>query len=319
MNQIVKVFESIPLFVQYLILPLVLMGFILLVRFRYKLIWLTTVLLTGLYLLLMHFSAVWEMSVGHYTRYLIEILFLIVCILSYRKIKDKPLLTKPKIPGYIVCAIQLAIIIFMLVLNTNNIRAFFIQEEAIHLQFPFRNGTYLMNDAGDGAISRLVNYHYQDGRNIQLGYYKAERYANDIVKLDAYGFEGANFGNEKTLEDYYIYGETVYSPCDGEIFLVQDGRDDIFPGSQIRDTGNGVVIKVDDVFVMLWHLKKDSIIVKTGDKVKAGDPIAQAGNSGITHAPHLHIHAAKRHFLYGEGVPVTYDSKTPIKNRIIRK
>jgi len=313
MNIIVKVFQSIPLFIQYLILPLALMSILLFYRFRCKLTWFTTALPTGLYLLLMHFSAVWEMSVGHYTRYLIEILFLIVCILSYRKLRDNPLLIKPKLPGYIVYALKLTAVIILLVLNINIIRASFIREKAIHLQFPFRNGTYLINDGGDGSISNLVNYHYQDERNIRLGYNKAERYANDIVKLDAYGFEGINFSNEKALEDYHIFGETVYSPCDGEVFFVQDGKDDIYPGTQVKDTGNGVVIKVDDVYVLLWHLKKNSIIVKAGDMVKAGDPIGQAGNSGITNGPHLHIHAAKKHFLYGEGIPVTYDSKNPIK------
>lgn len=319
LSQILNIFFAIPRFVQYLILPLAFMGIILFVVFKSKLMWFTTVILTGLYLILLHFSAVWEVSVGYYTRYFLEILFLIVCIFSYIKQKNKPLLIKPKIPGYIGYTFAFITIIILLILNVNNLRAYFYTDTAINLQFPFRNGTYLINDGGDGSISSLVNYHYQNELNIRLRYYRAERYANDIIKLGAYGFEGSHSGNEKGLEDYYIYDEIVYSPCDGKIVLVQDGRDDIPPGVEHKDTGNGVVIMVDDVYVMLWHLKKDSILVKMGDTVKAGDPIARIGNSGITHAPHLHIHAAKGHFMYGEGIPVTYDSKNPIKNRIFQR
>lgn len=317
-NQILRVFNTVPLFVQYLVLPLGLIIIILLVAFKSKLTWVTTVILTGLYMLVLHFSATWEMSVGYYTRYFLELLFLATCIFSYIKQRGKPLFIKPKITGYVGYAFGFVIIILLLIFNVNNIRAYFYTDTAINLQFPFRNGTYLINDGGDGSISSLVNYHYQEELNIRLGYYKAERYANDIIKLDVFGFEGSHFGNEKNLEDYYIYDEIVYSPCHGEIVLVQDGKEDIQPGMKYKDTGNGVVIKVDDVYVMLWHLKKDSILVKAGDTVKAGDPIASIGNSGITHAPHLHIHAAKKHFLYGEGIPVTYDSKNPIKNRIFK-
>jgi len=82
-------------------------------------------------------------------------------------------------------------------LNVNVFRAYSYEEEPIHLQFPFRNGTYLVND--------------------------------DI-------------------------------PLNGKI----------------TDTGNGVAILVDDVYVILWHLEKGSIVVREGDVVKAGKH-AQAG------------------------------------------
>lgn len=124
------------------------------------------------------------------------------------------------------------------------------------------------------------------------------------MKLDALGFEGTNFGNEKDLESYYIYDETVYSPCDGEISFVQDGYDDLQLGETYYNTGNGVVIKMGDVYIMLWHLKKDSILVKQGDTIKAGDPLAKIGNSGITQTPHLHIHAARIHFCMGKECPL---------------
>ncbi len=35
------------------------------------------------------------------------------------------------------------------------------------------------------------------------------------------------------------------------------------------------------------HLKQDSIKVKTGQKIKQGDPVGECGNSGSSPAPHL--------------------------------
>jgi len=321
LSEIVKVFQLIPLFVQYLILPLILMSILLIIRYRCKLAWIIIALVTLSYLILLHFSAVWEMSVGFYTRYILEVLLLIVCIYSYRKLKGKPFLVKTKIPGYLGYGIGFFALIVFTILNVTNFRACIYHEEVVKLAFPFHDGTYLINDGGDGSISRLMNYHYQDENNIRRAYNKAQRYANDIMKLDAFGFEGKNFavGNEKDLNSYYIYDETVYSPCDGEVYFVQDGHADIMPNQTVVDTGNGVVIKMGDVFIQLWHLKKDSILVKQGDMVKIGEPLGKIGNSGITKTPHLHIEACTKHWLYGDGVPIFYDSKNPIKNSLYKK
>ncbi|NLU33218.1 MAG: M23 family metallopeptidase [Clostridiaceae bacterium] len=98
------------------------------------------------------------------------------------------------------------------------------------------------------------------------------------------------------------------------LLIIQHIYDQVVNNSKIIEKDRCI-----SLMIILWHLRKDSILVKVGDVVKAGDPLAKVGNSGICHAPHLHIHAAKRHFLYGEGVPVTYDSRNPIKNRIFRK
>jgi murein DD-endopeptidase MepM/ murein hydrolase activator NlpD len=44
-------------------------------------------------------------------------------------------------------------------------------------------------------------------------------------------------------------------------------------------------------------LRKGSIKVQPGDKVKSGDPIAVVGNSGNTIQPHLHFQIMKENSL----------------------
>jgi murein DD-endopeptidase MepM/ murein hydrolase activator NlpD len=42
-----------------------------------------------------------------------------------------------------------------------------------------------------------------------------------------------------------------------------------------------------------YHVRKGSLKVASGDIVKAGDQLAEVGNSGNTSAPHLHIACLK--------------------------
>lgn len=312
-----KIFATMPM--MNLIIPLCLLTFIVLYPFKSKLTWLLTVIPTGLFVFLLFFSAVWILSGGHYTRYIVVVLYFVAGILSFLKIRKSPLLLKPNLGVGLLCAFGILAVIVLGILNVNIFRAHVYSETPFELQFPFRDGTYLIADGGDGSISNLVNYHYQDARNISLRYNKSERYANDIVMIDSFGFEGKHWGNEKSLDDYYIFGENVYSPCDGVIFEVQDGFDDIPPNGTVTDTGNGVVILLDGVYVVLWHLEKGSIVVAEGDTVKAGDLLGTIGNSGITGTPHLHIQVSRGHYMYGVGVPVLYDGRNPIKNTLFKQ
>ena len=316
LNFLFVLFIKIPLFVQYVVVPLLLLALIAFFKHKSKLACLLTVIPTGLFLSLLYFTAVWEMSGGYYTRYVLAGLFVISSAFAFFKVRKEPFFKKPKWSVWFLYGLGIFAVIVLGVLNVNVFRAYSYEEEPIVLQFPFRDGTYLINDGGDGSISNLVNYHYQDNGNIRRRYNRAERYANDIVMIDSWGFEGKNFGNEKTLEDFYIFGVNVYSPCDGVIFDVQDGYSDIPINGKVTDKGNGVAILVDDVYVILWHLEKGSIVVKKGDVVKAGDLIGTIGNSGITGAPHLHIHASRDNYYSGEGVPILYEGRNPIKNSL---
>ena len=274
-TQLLNLFGAIPLFVQYLVLPLVLVFWILISKNKSKLDWLVKVLLTGSYMLVLLFGTSSDISIGYFTYYLLFILFLASMVISFLKVKKVAFYIRKSLIGWIGNLLGVTLILICMVLSNNSFRACFYEEKAIELSFPFKNGIYLVTEGGDGEKSSIMNYHYMDAGNIALGYNVSMRYANDIVKLNNIGFSFNSFNlkNESFLSDdlnkYEVFGEKIYSPCDGVVYYVDNGYKDM-PASAHKyygDTGNGIVIKQDDIYIMMWHLKQNSIIINVGDKV----------------------------------------------------
>ncbi|MFE4369087.1 M23 family metallopeptidase [Streptomyces sp. NPDC056835] len=54
--------------------------------------------------------------------------------------------------------------------------------------------------------------------------------------------------------------------------------------------GNYLVLDIgDDVYAVLAHLRRGSLLVTAGDRVTAGQRLAECGNSGNSSEPHLHF------------------------------
>ncbi|HEU5032933.1 MAG TPA: M23 family metallopeptidase [Spirillospora sp.] len=72
--------------------------------------------------------------------------------------------------------------------------------------------------------------------------------------------------------------------------------------------GNSVVLDLGDgVYAVLAHLRRGSLRVRRGDRVLAGDVIAEIGNSGNTSEPHLHFHLMDRpRPLAAAGIPFAF-------------
>jgi hypothetical protein len=78
------------------------------------------------------------------------------------------------------------------------------------------------------------------------------------------------------------------------VVRVMAGVPDNEPGGNNPDSnwGNFVMIQGDHgVFALLAHLKRESISVAEGARVRCGEPLGRCGNSGRSPAPHLHLHA----------------------------
>ncbi len=116
------------------------------------------------------------------------------------------------------------------------------------------------------------------------------RHAVDFVITDKDNKQFSNEGNYPT--DYFCFGKSVLAPADGLVEEVIDNIADNSIGKPnlIHNWGNTVIIKHDDyLYSSLNHLREDSVTVKTGQKVKKGQKIAEAGNSGRSPYPHLHM------------------------------
>ncbi|MBA2290854.1 MAG: M23 family metallopeptidase [Gemmatimonadales bacterium] len=139
-----------------------------------------------------------------------------------------------------------------------------------------------------------------------------QRFAVDWAQL---GDDGRLFHGDSTeVESWYSYGEGVYAVAGARVALVRDAMPDnppfAAPPAEIDATvatGNIVVLELPDGrFASYAHLKPGSIRVKVGETVRAGQLMARIGNSGNTHAPHLHFQVGDgAELLASEGLPYT--------------
>jgi murein DD-endopeptidase MepM/ murein hydrolase activator NlpD len=103
--------------------------------------------------------------------------------------------------------------------------------------------------------------------------------------------------------------------------LVMEVRSDLPDDGKQPESGqhNHIMIKHDDGTVAFYaHLKQDSILVKAGDRVSQGQPIAASGNSGNTQGmPHLHFGVYQSWpAIEGFDVPVNFrNAEGPLDER----
>jgi hypothetical protein len=129
-------------------------------------------------------------------------------------------------------------------------------------------------------------------------------FAWDLVAVNESGRSGVpGFDASHRNDDSATFGRPVLSPVAGTVVYVANGVDDNdaqkeFPRRSVVESaraprwifGNHVVLDSGHgVYVLLAHLKKDSIAVKAGAVVREGDVLARAGNSGNTMLPHVHV------------------------------
>ena len=107
------------------------------------------------------------------------------------------------------------IVIFLLI-SAFAISGYFYNEKPINLSFPSKNGTYYV---GYGGSNPVINYH-----NVVA----SQQYALDIVKLNIFGTRARGFLPE-VLSNYEIFGDTVYSPCNGIVIEAENNLEDQIP------------------------------------------------------------------------------------------
>ncbi|MDH3215244.1 MAG: M23 family metallopeptidase [Candidatus Krumholzibacteria bacterium] len=155
-------------------------------------------------------------------------------------------------------------------------------DRTIDLSFPLRGGTYCIIQGGRNFATNPF-HNFVDSE-----------YALDIVRINRLGNRAKDLWPKK-VEQYEIFGDTIYSPSQGVVYhTVNTIHDNVPPRANSRHPlGNHVVVSADDARIIVAHLMQGSILVSPGDTLTTGQPIGRVGNSGYSNEPHLHIQALR--------------------------
>lgn len=139
-----------------------------------------------------------------------------------------------------------------------------------------------------------------------------------------------SFGSGPALRDpkeYPAFGQPVRAMVDGIVVKTSDSLRDhrarsnwlsllyMMMEGAVRELGgpqfiigNHVTIRTDDgTYALVAHLRKGSVLVSTGDRVRVGQVIAACGNSGNTSEPHVHAQLMDRPSTWtGQGIPFVF-------------
>ncbi len=133
------------------------------------------------------------------------------------------------------------------------------------------------------------------------------RYAYDFVIRDKDGKSYKNSGNFP--EDYYAFKKPVLSPVSGYVVeAVSHHKDNpIGEVDNINNWGNYLVLSTSGgAYVEVSHLAQNSLRVKKGDYVEAGQIVALCGNSGYSPEPHIHIQVQENSYLGSKTIPFNF-------------
>lgn len=225
----------------------------------------------------------------------ILLLWALIGLIKYRK---------EKMIQYVFRVIISALLIFPILLTMN----------VIHMAYPanineVKPAVTISWPLTEETVVGWGGNEYED--NVPHAMWGSELWAYDLV------MEPYNTGSDD-LTSYGIWDKEVVSPAKGIVIAAHDDEKDIQLNTEENETtlGNYVFIKLEETgtYIVLVHLKQDSVVVSAGDVVEPGDVIGHVGNSGSTSEPHLHIHHQREDptkmlsTLLAEGLPLYFDT-----------
>lgn len=297
------------LFITHLVFPIV--GLVWLWRGNElsKLEWLLKLSIVLLYGIQIFLIGRWDF-LSYFLRFAVIVLLVVAVFISFIKAKSLPVYPTRKLSNYVSIGVSsLVILVLLPSLSSHVPRGYSFNGESVQLNFPLQQGSYYVAHGGN---SPAINYH-----NVN----PTQQYALDVVKLNALGTR-ANGLYPRSLTNYAIWGEPLYSPCNGTIRETRNNLPDLIPPQRDSQNpaGNHILIQCQGADVLMAHLQRGSLVVQTGETVELGQAIAKVGNSGNTTEPHLHIHARRANtgqsLLEGEGLPITFDGRFLVRNSL---
>jgi len=275
---------------------------------RNKLDWVVTLSLVGAFSLLAFIATPWAMT-SYYLRYILVALLVLAAFFSFRKVRKAHIENPSSVGHKLAIAVKATLLLALVPLDIVALSTYFYPAQSVELTFPLSDGAYYVIQGGSNVITSPFHRTGPDNR---------EDYAIDIVKLNWAGNRATGV-LPLQLSSYAIYGETVHSPCSGQVIEVVDGLPDN-PIGGIGDISNHIVIRCKGVRVSLAHMRSGSLSIRDGQFIEEGQPIGKVGNAGHTSEPHLHMHAVRD--VTGsslEPTPISFNERVLSLNSIIMR
>nr|MDQ3819989.1 M23 family metallopeptidase [Acidobacteriota bacterium] len=265
--------------------------------------WALTAAPVAAFALLAFLAAPWAM-VSYYLRFLLVLFLALALYFSFKKSNGTPERQSYTIGEKIISLVKVIALVFLLLLDAFVIKGYFFPISSVELAFPLSGGDYYV----------IPNPFHRDG-----SYPSQEWYALDIVKLNRMGSRAIGI-YPMELTAYAIYGDTVYSPCDGEIIEAIDEVQDNPIGDAGKHPSNHLVIRCQGLRVTLAHLMRGSLLLQNGQSVREGQPLGKVGNSGHASEPHLHIDVVRdSDGSSSEPVAISFGGRVLSWNSVIRR
>ncbi|WP_112323411.1 peptidoglycan DD-metalloendopeptidase family protein [Oceanibium sediminis] len=165
--------------------------------------------------------------------------------------------------------------------------------EVVDIATPFGPGRYLVGNGGSDAV---VNAHMKtlDASVERFRPWRGQSYAVDFFGLGRFGLR-ADGWRPADPAGYAIFGAELRAPCAGKVIAAEGDMPDYDVPEQdpVNRLGNHVILRCGAAEIVLAHMRQGSVSVAAGDSVAVGDRLGEAGNSGASTEPHLHIHAQR--------------------------
>lgn len=124
--------------------------------------------------------------------------------------------------------------------------------------------------------------------NYDLPFLKGKRYK--ILQGQNTNFTHKGITAKYAIDFKMNTGQTVCAMKEGVVIAIkQDSNKGGRSKKYFKDANYVMIYHTDGLFTQYVHLKKNGVLVKKGDIVKKGQPIAHSGNTGMSTEPHLHF------------------------------